>query len=192
MGCKMRKVILFMMVSVDGFFEGPNHDLSWHNVDDEMNDFIHEQNSTISTILFGHRTYEMMAEFWLSEEALSTDKETAIFMTDTEKVVFSHRYFNPEWKNTTVITDKIADKIKKLKESPGKHIAIFGSNNLCVNLIKLGLIDEFRIVVNPVVLGEGTALFKGIDSKLDLKLVGSRSFKSGNVLVNYITRGVHK
>lgn len=183
----MRKVILFMMVSLDGYFEGANHDISWHNADnDEFTDFVHYQNSQIDTLLFGSTTYEMMAQFWTTAEAAQMDGPKTDFMNNTSKVVFSHSLDKADWKNTKLVKDHSSDAVRQLKEKQGKVIAIFGSNNFATSLIADNLIDEFRIMVNPVALGNGTPLFKGITEKVDLKLVDSREFKSGNVLLTYL------
>ena len=185
----MRKIFLFMMVSLDGYFEGKDHDISWHNVDEEFVDFAIEQTSQVGTLLFGRRTYQLMEGFWPTEEALKSDPKTAELMNNTPKIVFSKTLEKVEetdnWKNVTLVKDKVEEEIKKLKDQPGKDIAVFGSSNLCVSLIKMGLLDELRIMVNPVAIGEGTTLFEGMKDKLKLKLEKTRTFKNGNVLLTY-------
>ncbi len=182
----MRKIFLFMMVSVDGYFEGVGHDLSWHNVDAEFNAFAHgQQDGLVDTILFGHWTYDLMAGFWPTPQGTAADPETARFMNETPKIVASHEPFKPEWKGTTVVSNNVVGEIGKLKARPGKEIAIFGSNNLCVGLIEEGLIDEFRIMVNPVALGKGSSLFTGLSRRVGLKLFKTREFQSGNSLHYY-------
>ena len=182
----MRNLFLFMMVSVDGYFEGPGHDLSWHNVDAEFNAFAHEQLSDkADTILFGHRTYDLMANFWPTPKGMEDDPETARYMNETEKIVASHTPFTPEWAHTKVIHEDVIGEIKKLKAGSGKDIVILGSNMLCVSLMEAGLVDEFRIMVNPVALGSGTPLFAGLSKRVKLKLTRVREFKSGNVLNYY-------
>lgn len=174
------------MVSVDGYFEGQNRDLSWHNVDAEFNAFAHEQqDGLIDTLLFGHRTYELMANYWPKPQGMGSDPETARFMNETPKIVASRTPFTPEWANTTVMSVNVVNEIEKLKALPGKDIAIFGSNDLCVSLMERNLIDEFRIMVNPVALGRGNSLFNGLSKRVNLKLTGTRVFESGNVLHFY-------
>lgn len=180
----MRKVFLFMMTSLDGHFEGLEHDLSWHNVDDEFNDFATQQLGEIGTLLFGRKTYELMAGYWPTE-LTRDDPVVARLMNDAPKVVFSHTMNRPEWSNTTLVNDNAARAVRNLKDQPGKDIAIFGSNNLCVSLMQDGLVDEFRIMVSPVVIGAGTPLFKGIKDTVKLKLASDRKFKNGNVLLTY-------
>lgn len=173
-----------MMVSLDGFFEGADHDLYWHNVDEEFQEFAIKQLKEIDTIIFGKRTYEMMASYWPTDLA-KDDPITAELMTKTPKIVISHSLDKADWENTTLIKENVGEELKKLKEKPGKDLAVFGSSNLCVSLLEMGLLDELRIMVNPVVIGEGTTLFEGLDQKLKLKLEKSREFKNGNVLLYY-------
>src|SRR5476651_1896402 len=143
----MRKVIMFMMITLDGYFEGANHDISWHNADnDEFTQFVHEQNDKIDTILFGKTTYEMMASFWTTSQARQLDAPTTRFMNQTSKIVFSHTLDKADWQSTRLVRDHSAEEVKNLKDQPGKVIAIFGSNNFATSLIKDGLIDEYRIM----------------------------------------------
>lgn len=174
-----------MMISLDGFFEGENHDLSWHNVDQEFVAFAIEQLKEIDTIIFGKTTYEMMASFWPSETAKKDDPITAALMTETSKIVFSRTLETADWKNTKLIKENLENEIKKLKEQPGKDIAVFGSNNLSVQLLQLGLLDEVRIMINPVAICKGTLLFSGIQNKISLTLLKTRVFANGNVLIHY-------
>ncbi len=179
----MRKVYLFMMVSLDGFFEGPDHDLSWHNVDGEFVDFAVKQLDETGAILFGRRTYEMMAEFWPSEYAKKTDPLTSERMGALPKYVASRSLRSVGWENSHLLGSDAAKDITALKSGPGKPIAILGSNNLCVSLMEAGLVDEFRIMVNPIAIGSGTPLFHGLKGRFPLKLIKTREFGSGNVLL---------
>jgi len=180
----MCKIFLFMMVSLDGYFEGENHDLAWHNVDAEFNAFAHEQNNRLDTILFGRTTYDLMASFWPSEEGRQGDPETAEWMTHARKVVVSET-FDPVWENTEVVSENVVDAVTKLKAEPGTDIVILGSNMLCTSLMEHGLVDEFRLMYNPVAIGSGTRLFKGLSKPTKFTLIDSRVFSSGNVLNRY-------
>lgn len=184
----MRKVYLFMMVSLDGFFEGPGHDLSWHNVDEEFNEFANRQLRSTGTLLLGRRTYRLFADFWPkagNDPKMPEDvHETARLLDKAEKVVFSRTLKEPDWTNARLARDA-AGEVSRLKRMPGKDIAIFGSNNLCVSLMEDGLVDEFRLMVNPVAIGKGTALFRGLGRKHEFKLIKKRTFKSGNILLYY-------
>lgn len=185
----MRKLFLFMMVSLDGYMEGPNHDLSWHNVDEEFNTYAIPQTQNVDTILFGRRTYELMRNFWPTEEARKTDPIVADLMDTKPKIVFSHTLEKIEetdnWKNVRLVKENMVEEIKKLKAEEGKELAVYGSNNLCVTLLENKLLDELRIMVNPVVIGKGTPLFAGIEEKYKFHLTDTRTFKNGNVLLTY-------
>jgi dihydrofolate reductase len=174
-----------MMVSLDGFFEGVDHDLSWHNVDAEFNDFAVKQLSETSTLVFGGRTYKMMADFWPTDFAIKTDPQTANRMNYLHKIVFSRTLKAAHWNNSELHSSNVASIVRAVKEDSSKDIAILGSSNLCITLIKEELLDEIRIMVNPVVLGKGTTLFTGIKTPIKLTLDSSRKFQSGNVLLNY-------
>lgn len=188
----MRKLFVFMMVSLDGFFEGPAHDLSWHHVDAEFNDFAVAQLHEASTILFGRRTYQLMKSFWPSEQGLQDDPEVAKLMNDMPKIVVSRTLDEvvetDHWKHIRLIKKDVAQKIQKLKADSGENIILLGSNNLLVSLMEQNLIDEFRIMINPVLIGKGTRLFTGFDKKLSLELVKSRTFTNGNILLTYSRR----
>jgi dihydrofolate reductase len=168
-------------VTVDGYFEGIDHDISWHNVDAEFNTFANNQLEQSGTLLFGHKTYELMAGYWPTER-----DATAKFMNEMPKYVASYKPFEVDWSGTTVLSGDVIGEIRKLKEEPGKDIALLGSNNLCVSLMEAGLVDEFRIMVKPVALGKGSSLFTGLSKTTKLKLLKTQSFESGNMLHYYI------
>lgn len=134
----MRKLFLFMHVSLDGYFEGPNHDISWFKKDndDEHNAFTLEQTNEAGAMLFGHTTYEMMKSYWPTQQAKEGNHELAKFMTEKPKVVVAHQPFEPGWNNVTVISSNVAREVRKLKEQPGKNIVVLGSNTLCVSLME--------------------------------------------------------
>ena len=181
----MRKVFLFNLVTLNGFFEGPNQDVSWHHVDEEFNEFAINQLHEIGTLLFGRVTYQFMETYWPTEAARTDDPIVAGLMNDMPKIVFSKTLEKAEWKNSKLVKGDPAAEASKLKQQSGKDIAIFGSSNLAVALAERDLIDEYRIIVNPVFLGEGTPLLKGIKNKVELKLLRARTFESGNVLLSY-------
>lgn len=173
------------MVTLDGFFEGPDRDISWHHVDEEFNEFAIHQLNEIGTLLFGRVTYQMMASYWPTEMAKKDDPAVAELMNNLPKVVFSKTLGKAEWNNTRLVKQNAVEEVAKLKRQSGKDIAIFGSSNLAVTLAEHDLIDEYRMIVNPVFLGQGTPLLKGIRNKLDLKLLTAKVFESGNVLLVY-------
>jgi dihydrofolate reductase len=182
----MRKVIFFNLISLDGYFEGPNQDINWHHVDEEFNEFAIQQTGEFGALLFGRVTYELMASYWPTESAKRDDPAVAGLMNNLPKVVFSTTLDKVEWENTKLVKDNFVEEVSKLKEQPGKDLAIFGSSDLAVTFIDLGLIDDFRIMINPVVLGGGKPILHGIKSQLELKLIKVKEFKSGNVLLYYV------
>ncbi|MDE1851449.1 MAG: dihydrofolate reductase [Candidatus Micrarchaeota archaeon] len=188
----MRKVYLFMMLSLDGYFEGPNHDISWHKVDEEFNSFAAGQLRKADLFIYGRRTYRLMEEYWpkaADDPNMSKDNtEIANMINNTKKLVISRTLASVKesgnWKNVELAREFDPDEIRRLKEMPGKEIWVGGSN-LAVSFVENGLIDEFRFIVNPVFIGKGTPLFQGLNAKLDLELIETRKFKSGNVLLTY-------
>jgi dihydrofolate reductase len=181
----MRKVLMFNMVSLDGFFEGPNQEIDWHRVDEEFNDYVVDQFNSIDALLFGRITYLLMASYWPSPTAIEEDPVVAKLMNETAKIVFSRTLSKVEWQNSTLNNGDAAKEIEKLRQLPGNDLMIFGSGKLVSSLAPLGMIDEYRLMVNPVVLGKGSPLFVGIKERCHLKLKDTKSFRSGNVLLTY-------
>ena len=181
----MRKVIFFMLTSLDGFFEDLDKNINWHHVDEEFNKFAIEQLNSVDTLLFGKITYELMASYWPTSEAVANDPVVASKMNSLPKIVFSKTLATIKWQNTRLIKDNFMGEVSRLKQQPGKDMIIFGSSDLAVTFIEYGLIDEFRIMVNPVALGGGKSLFKGLQNKLEFKLLKTKTFNSGNVLLFY-------
>jgi dihydrofolate reductase len=181
----MSKIILFNMISIDGFFEGPEKELDWHNVDAEFNEFAIEQLGSASAIIFGRVTYEMMAAYWTSTSAFKDDPVVADKMNSLPKIVFSKSLSWAKWNNTTVYRGDPEYECKRLKLQSDKDLYIFGSANLASTLMSSGLIDEYRIMINPVILGKGNPFFKSSDTSQSLKLIKTRTFRSGNILLYY-------
>jgi dihydrofolate reductase len=176
----MSKLIMWNMITLDGFFEGPSHDIGWFVFEDELESYIHETQLAADTLLFGRVTYEMMAAYWPSAEGPIAD-----FMNSARKFVATRTLDKADWNNTSLIRDKVPEEVARLKEESGKDIFVFGSANLSSTLMSQGLFDEYRIAVNPVVLGSGTPLFKNGFDKLNLKLLETRPLKSGVVVLHY-------
>jgi len=179
----MRKLFLFNFITLDGFFEGPGHDISWHNVDAEFNEFAVQQLDEIGTLLFGRVTYELMAGYWPTPTGIEDDPVVARMMNTMEKVVFSRSLTKAEWSNTRLVKENAGKEVERLKQQTGKDIGIFGSANLAAEFIRLGLVDEFRLMVNPVVLGKGVPLFNQPINELLLQNERVKLFRSGNVLL---------
>lgn len=184
----MRKIVFFMLTSLDGYFEAPDQDISWHTVDEEFNDFAVQQTSEFGALFFGRVTYELMASYWPTAAAKRDDPLIAELMNSLPKFVFSTRLRKVEWENTQLVKSDFVEVVTGLKQETGKDIAIFGSSDLAITLMAHDLIDEYRVMVNPIILGDGKTLFKGIQSRVDLKLIKTRTFKSGNVLLYYEPR----
>jgi dihydrofolate reductase len=181
----MRRVLFFMMVSLDGYYEGPDQDIGWHNTDEEFNDFAIAQLQEVDTLLFGRVTYQMMAGYWPTTQARADDPVVSEKMNSTPKIVFSRTMAEPQWENSRLVSGDFAAEVTRLKSQPGKDMIIFGSSDLAVGFLEHGLLDELRIMVNPVVLGGGKPVFHGIHDRLGLKLLRTRLFRSGNVLLCY-------
>jgi dihydrofolate reductase len=181
----MRKLYMFNFVTLDGFFEGTNKwDIRWHNVDEEFQEFAIGQLDATDTILFGRVTYEGMAAYWTTVDVMKNDPIMAGKMNSLPKIVFSATLKEAAWNNTRLVSKDAPQVVRELKTRPGKDIAILGSAKLASGLMRENLIDEFRIMVNPVVLGKGEPLFANMEN-LKLKLRGIKTFNSGNVLLNY-------
>lgn len=181
----MRNIILFNLITLDGYFAGPNGEIEWHRVDEEFNDFAIEQLHTIGSIIFGRVTYQMMAEFWPSPTALKEDPVVAELMNTLPKIVVSRTLQTADWNNTRLVKTDVAGELSRLKQQPGKDLFVFGSADLASTLIRENLIDEYRLLVNPVVLGRGKPLFKDVNTPLQLQFQSSRPFQNGNILLIY-------
>ncbi|MGN6531472.1 MAG: dihydrofolate reductase family protein, partial [Ginsengibacter sp.] len=175
-------------ITLDGYFEGVDADISWHNVDEEFNEFAIAQLKTADTLLFGRKTYELMERYWSTEEAIKDDPVIAGLMNRFDKIVFSKSLEKAQWNNTKLIQENLLQEVKKLKSKPGKDVFIFGSADLSSTLIKHDLIDEFRIMINPVILGNGIPMFKNIVKQIHLQLLKTKVFGNGNVLLYYIPK----
>ncbi len=184
----MRKLIVFNHVSLDGYFVDANGDMSWakadHN-DAEWNEFVSGNASGEGALVFGRVTYEMMASFWPTPVAMEMMPAVAEGMNRMPKVVFSRTLDEAPWNNTNLVKGDLAAELRKMKQEDGEDMAILGSGSIVSQLAQEGLIDEYQIVVNPIVLGAGRTLFDGVKEKLSLKLTKTRAFNNGNVLLCY-------
>lgn len=179
------------MVTVDGFFAGPHGEIDWHRVDAEFNEYAIDMLHSADMLLFGRTTYDLMAGYWPSPNVIKNDPIVAGLMNSLPKIVFSKTEQGAadfSWNNTKVMLDIVPEEIMKLKQEPGKDILIFGSGTIVSAFARLGLIDEYRLIVNPVILGSGKMLFSGAvgaNEKIVLKLLKTKTFASGNVLLYY-------
>lgn len=175
----MRKLILSMMISIDGFIEGENQELDWHVWDDELERHMAQFFTTVDTLVFGRVAYELMISYWPT-----ASDSIAPQMNSLPKIVLSNTLRAPIW-NSQVLSGDIAGEFKRLKRQDGKHMVVFGGASAAQTLIKMGLIDEYQLIVNPVILGAGKRLFEPGSNQLNLNLVTSVAFKCGNVKLYY-------
>lgn len=183
----MRRLRVFNHVSLDGYFVDAKGDMSWaHKSDPEWSAFSAENASgSGGELLFGRITYELMASYWPTEAARAAAPVVAEGMNRMPKVVFSRTLDTVSWSNTRLVKGGLVEEVRRMKQSPGRDLLIFGSGTLVSQLAREGLIDRFQLVVNPIVLGKGRTLFEGIPERFSLKLKATRAFQNGNVLLDY-------
>src|SRR5882724_9690766 len=182
----MRKVIVFNHVTLDGFFTDKHGDMSWaHKQDPEWNALVAQNASGGGQLLFGRITYDLMASYWPTPAAMQNNPAVAAGINKVPKVVFSRTLDKASWNNTKRVKGDPAQEVRKMKAAPGEDMVILGSGSIVSQLAQAGLIDEYQIVVSPIVLGEGKTMFDGIQKKLPLTLAKSRTFGNGNVLLCY-------
>ncbi|HVB04156.1 MAG TPA: dihydrofolate reductase family protein [Chitinophagaceae bacterium] len=184
----MGKIILFNMMTLDGYFKGKNNGLDWHHVDEEFNEFAIEQLNSAEGLIFGRLTYELMAGYWQTPEAIANDPIIAGKMNAIPKFVFSTNLDKAAWQNTQLLKGNIELEVKRIKERLKRDMLIFGSASLASKFRTLDLIDEYRIMINPIILGNGEPLFEPLNDRLKLHLVRTKTFHSGNVLLVYEPR----
>ena len=182
----MRKIIVSNYVSLDGFIAGPDGEIDWFIWDEEMAKYSRDLLYSIDTLLFGRVTYELMAGYWPTASPPSEDQAIIDAMNSLPKIVFSRTLARADWTNTTLVKEINKEEILKMKQQPGMDMVIFGSGSIVSTFAQLGLIDEYRIIVNPVVLGRGKPLFKDIRDRINLRLLKTKAFSSnGNVILYY-------
>lgn len=181
----MRKLIFQVMVSKDGLFEVTGNDANRGNLNGDFNHYAISFLNNVDMLFFGRLTYEKMMAYWTTPMAAASNPVVTERMNNLPKIVFSKTLQGPSWNNTRVVNDSIVDEVRQLKQQPGKDIAMFGSSGLALTFIEHNLIDEFRIIVSPVAPGKGKRLFEGLDRHLDLQLVQTTPFHSGNIMFTY-------
>ncbi|MFD7300179.1 dihydrofolate reductase family protein [Streptomyces pharetrae] len=188
----MRKIVFHMSVSLDGYMEGPGHDISWHRVDDELHQYMNDTLREAGGFLSGRVLYELMAEFWPTAdqdpEASPVMAEFAGIWRDMPKFVYSRTLRDADvgW-NTTVVREVVPDEVRALKARPGGELVLSGAR-IAEAFLGYGLVDEFRVYVHPVLVGRGTPMFPETSSLTDLRLLESRTFGTGVVLLRYEVR----
>ena len=181
----MGKLSAFNFITLNGFFKGTNEDISWNKHGKEEEEFSAENLKSGDVLLFGRVTYEMMEKYWTSPIAMETSPIVAGGMNRAEKIVFSRTLKTAHWNNTKLINENIIEEIKKIKKNPAKDLTILGSGSILTLFTEHGLIDEYQVMIYPTAIGQGTPLLNGIKHNLELKLIKTRTFKSGTVLLSY-------
>ena len=181
----MRTMAAFIFTSLDGFYEGPNGELDWSNVDAEFNEFALRQLDEAGTLCFGRATYEHMAAYWPTEQARANDPAMPSRMNDKEKLVFSTTLTDANWSGTTVMRGQATEQVPTIQAAPGKELLVIGSAHLTANLAQAGVLDELRIMIFPILLGQGRSLFEDLQDRVSLTLLRVRQFDSGNILLTY-------
>jgi len=185
----MRNLIFFMHTSLDGFVAGLNGEMDWIKLDDDMFDFVATMTDNADTALYGRVTYQLMESYWpkAGEQPNATKHaiEHSRWYNKVSKVVLSKTINETGLINTKVISDQLKDNINKIKKQEGKNILIFGSPTASHSLLSLGLIDEFWLFVNPILLGQGKPLFKDINENIKLKLAETKTFACGVIALHY-------
>jgi dihydrofolate reductase len=191
----MRKLFLHINVSLDGFIEDQHRQIDWHFMDDEFEEYVNNMLRSIDAMLFGRVAYELLASYWptaaenpaaaVNPENPERHIEAAFMMNKLPKYVVSKTLRTTEWNNSHIINGNIAEEIAKLKAEPGKDIALFAGASLVSTFMKLNLIDEYRLIINPVLLGKGTRLFNGEYEKSNLELLDVKKFGNGALVLSY-------
>jgi len=182
----MRKLLVFNSVTIEGYFTDKNGDMSWaHKQDPEWNDFVANNAKSGGELVFGRVTYDMMVSFWPTPAAAQMFPDIAKGMNESPKVVFSRTMDKASWNNTRLFKGDLENKVRKLKSESGDGLVVMGSGQIVAQLAQAGLVDQYQIVLNPIVLGGGRTMFERVTNKLNLKLTDSRTFRNGNVVLTY-------
>ena len=182
----MKKIIAVEWLSLDGYFSDSNNGTDWFVSDEETWKYLLKLFASFDTILLGKVTYEMFAAYWPKPNPSDPNpKELIDFMNNSQKVVFSKSLKKVEWNNSVVMDGIIPEEIIKIKKGSGMDIVIFGSGSIVSQLTKLGLIDEYKFLINPIFLGNGTPIFKSEEAKAKLKYLDSKTFGNGNIMLQY-------
>ena len=185
----VRKIVLQLNMSLDGYFEGPGRELDWHSVDEELHQHFNDVLAPMSVFIDGRVNYELMASYWPHADedpsASMQEREFARIWRDMPKLVYSRTLQHADW-NATIVREVVPEDIQRLKQQPGGDMVVGGAN-LAATFARYGLVDEYRIYVQPVVLGAGHPLFPPSEKRLPLRLIDTRRFGNGVVLLHYAT-----
>jgi dihydrofolate reductase len=186
----MRRIIWMISVSVDGYMQGPNGEIDWHMVDEELHSHLNSWLADAGGFLEGRITYELMADFWPTADqdpaATSTVVQFARIWRDKPKVVYSRTLERADW-NATVVHDVVPAEVLALKAQPGGDL-VLGGSDLAAEFARLDLIDEYRLYIHPIVIGRGTPMLRPSDSRVPLELAETHTFGNGVVMLRYERR----
>ena len=178
-----------MHVSLDGFVAGGNGEMDWIKLGDEMWEYVETITKAADTALYGEVTYHMMEDYWPTvadkPNATKHDIEHAHWANAASKIVFSKTLQKTNWEGTRIVRDNIAQEMATLKNQPGKNLLMLGSPTLAHSFMELDLIDEFRLNINPIIIGKGKPLFKDVGKKINLKLFAEKKFENGVLALQY-------
>jgi dihydrofolate reductase len=181
----MRKIIVSMVVSLDGLIEDSNKKLTWHLWDEEIENYMVNFFTKVDTIIVGRLAYEQMAAYWPAADTENTAIKYS--MNTLRKIVYSRTLKYSDWNNTEIKNEIVTEEVNELKNEDGKDIVIFGGAEICSAFINRGLADEYQLFIMPVVLGRGTPLFKDINHKINPVLLKVKQFKIGAAVLHYKT-----
>lgn len=185
----MKKLVVFMHTSLDGFVAGPNGEMDWIHVDDGIFEYAHDRTEAADTALYGRVTYQMMNNYWPTAadqpNASKHDIEHSSWYNRVSKIVLSRTMAGQQKDKTTFISDDLATRINALKQQPGTDILVFGSPSAVHALMRENLVDEIWLFVNPILLGQGIPMFKDGKDRVKLQLTNSHVFPSGIVCLHY-------
>jgi dihydrofolate reductase len=179
----VKKIILQLSISLDGYIEGPQQEIDWHRVDDEFNAYAAAMLRQTDVLIMGRKTYELMAGYWPT--ATDNDPDVTALMNQTPKLVFSRHLSQVTWENSRLASGGIAEEIARLKQQPGDGLIAVGGSSLAASCLDLGLIDELRLILTPVLIGGGLTLLDGITRRHPLTLLSTRNFRSGSLVLTY-------
>jgi dihydrofolate reductase len=185
----MRRVVLLMHVSLDGYVAGPNGEMDWIKLDDSLWDYVTAITDTADTVIFGANTYKLMEPYWPTAaeqpDASKHDIDHARWLAGATKLVFSKTLEKTDWQGVEIVHGDSKEALLAHEAQPGKDILIIGSPSLAHSFMQMGLIDELRLNINPVILGAGKSLYAGLHPPINLALTNTQAFESGVVAVTY-------
>jgi dihydrofolate reductase len=184
----VRRIIASEGVTLDGYFSDPDGGIAWQSLDDDFNAYSIELLDEVDTLILGRTTYEELGAFWPTASGAQYDSDIARRMNAHAKIVVSRGSLDLSWENSRQLTGDLVGAIHELKAGPGKDIALLGSGSILAQLTDAGMIDEYRLQMNPVILADGKSLFAGVQKRCDLTLAETRQFGSGGVLLRYRRR----